>query len=154
MNPNTFLRPCEKYLSFSHIDTWSLLDSCQILFWKRFKVISCPAPSPCLAPGAAGPRRKEWKLLGQSRLLCGSSVLMEAGWKLRQAWIGFPALMLASALGKFFNYSHQWLPQLSKRRITCLRAGEGVGLGAVLWLSGNAGWEEDKEGLGYEFSRS
>lgn len=55
------------------------------------------------------------------------SVLMEAGWKHRQAWIRFLALLLASTLGELLNYSELWLPQLSKRRITCLRVGGGRG---------------------------
>lgn len=122
MNLNTFLRPHEKISQFFSSRHLSLLGSCPILFWKRLKVTSCPAPNPCLAPGAPSTWRRKWRELGHSRPVCGVSVLIEEIW----TGIGFPTLLLVLTLGKFLNYYEALSPEVSKRRITHLRAVGGV----------------------------
>lgn len=57
----------------------------------------------------------------------------------------------------FCCLDRSWVSSLitmSHSCLSCLKEGVWEVLEAMVWLSGNAGWEEDKEGPGCEFSRS
>ena len=78
---------------------------------------SSPTPNPCLAPGAAeGVDGGGVDEIGSEQARIWVSVLMEVGWELRQASMGFLVLLLGSILGKFLNHYEPQLPQLSERR--------------------------------------